>query len=329
MKRRDFLTLGAGALVVRPTFARAQQPRSRRLAVLHAAREGDPDSRANLEVFRVALSELGWSEGSNIRTEYRWAGGDRKLMSSLATELAASNPDAFLAITTPVTSAIQAVSKSIPIVFVNVSDPIGDGIAKSLSHPGTKTGFVNFEAPVATKWLQLLKEIAPAISQAAIIINPETAPGGGRYFSSPFVDAARLLGIKPSVALVRSEAEIEKVVASLGLDAGALVVPPGGAFTRTHRDAIIRSAQIHKVPAIYFERFFALTGGLISYGPDYSRLFSQAASYIDRILKGTSPAELPIQLPSKFEMVINLRTAKALSLTVPNAMQLLADEIIE
>lgn len=332
MRRRDFVAGIAATLTGLPHQGRAQQSATvRRLAVLTASNEDDADARLNDEAFRTALSELGWIEGRNIQTEYRWAHGDRQRMHALAGELLALRPDAFLAITTAVTRAIREHSNTIPIVFVNVSDPIGDGFAQSLSRPGMNvTGFVNFEASVATKWVQLLKEIAPATAQASIIINPVTAPGGGRYFSKPFEDAALALGIKPTVAHVQTEAEIEAAMAAAASQqSGALVVPPGGAFTRIHRNVIIGRARHYKLPAVYPERYFVRAGGLFSYGPNYPRLFGQAASYVDRVLKGALPGDLPIQLPSKFELSVNLKAAAAQGLAISPLFLAQADEVIE
>jgi putative ABC transport system substrate-binding protein len=333
MKRREFVSGIAAALLVHADRGWAQQPAGevRRLAVLHAGDENDADNRLYVEAFRTTLTELGWLEGRNIRTEYRWARGDRQTMRSYAKELAAARPDVFFAVTTPATHSIREQTSTSPIVFVNVSDPIGDGFAQSLSRPGMNlTGFVNFEGSVATKWLQLIKEVAPATMQAAILINPETAPGGGSYFSRPFEQAALALAIKPSVAHVRSQAEIEAVMkAQASQGSGALVLPPGGAFTRTHRDFIIARALHHRLPAIYQDRALAQAGGLLSYGPNYPGLFRQAASYVDRVLKGASAGMLPIQLPSKFELVVNLRTARSQGLTIAPLFLAQADEVIE
>jgi putative ABC transport system substrate-binding protein len=275
------------------------------------------------------LQQLGWADGRNVRIDYRWANGDIDRMRAFAKELVELRPDVILSNTTPATAALQRETRTIPIVFVIVSDPVGAGLVASLPRPGGNiTGFINIEASLGGKWLELLKEIAPAVRRVAIMFNPDTAPGGGSYFQGPFEAAAKSLAVEPMTAPVRSDAEIESVITSLGREQGGLVVMTDGYMT-VHRGRIISAAAQGSVPAIYAESFSPKDGGLLSYGANYLDIFRHAVTYVDRILRGTTPGDLPVQVPSLFELVINLRTAKALSLQIPPTLLARADEVIE
>ena len=262
--------------------------------------------------------------------DVRWAAGNVDRMRMFAKELVDLQPDVILASTTPATAALQRETRTIPIVFVNVADPVGAGFVASLPRPGGNiTGFINIEAAMAGKWLELLTEIAPGVKRAAIMFNPDTAPCGGSYYLPSFEAAARSFKVEPITAPVHSDAEIETVMTSLGREpGGGLVVMPDG-FMFVHRAPIISLAARNNVPAVYSAPVFVRDGGLLSYGPDWADIFRRAASYVDRILRGAKPAELPVQLPVKFEMAVNLKTAKALGLTVPQSILLRADEVIE
>jgi putative ABC transport system substrate-binding protein len=330
MRRRAFITLLGGAAAVWPLAVRAQQPGSiRRIGVLTGWAESDPEAKADLAAFVRGLAQLGWADGRNVRIDYRWANGDVDRMRTFAKELAELRPDVILANTTPATVALQRETRTIPIVFVIVSDPVGSGFVKSLPNPGGNiTGFINIEASLGGKWLELLKEIAPAVRRVAIMFNPDTAPGGGSYFLSPFEVAARSIAVEPITAPVRSDAEIENVISSLGREQGGLVLMTDGYMT-VHRGLIISLAARKHVPAIYAESFSAKDGGLLSYGANSLDIFRHAVPYVDRILRGVTPGDLPVQVPSLFELVINLKTAKALGLTVPPSLLAIADEVIE
>jgi putative tryptophan/tyrosine transport system substrate-binding protein len=329
MNRRELITLLGGAAVL-PVAARAQQQNNvRRIGVLMGWADSDPEAKSELAAFVQGLAQLGWVDGGNVQIDYRWANGNVDRMRTFAKELVALRPDVILANTTPVTVALQRETRAIPIVFVIVSDPIGAGLVASLPRPGGNiTGFINIEASLGGKWLELLKEIAPAVRRVAIMFNPDTAPGGGSYFLGPFESAARAIAVEPITAPVRSEAEIENIVTSLGREQGGLVLMTDGYMT-VHRGLIISLAARNHVPAIYAESFSAKDGGLLSYGANSLDVFRQADTYVDRILRGTMPSDLPVQVPSLFELVINLRSAKALGLTVPLTLLTRADEVIE
>jgi putative ABC transport system substrate-binding protein len=266
----------------------------------------------------------------NLISEYRWAGGDTDLMRMFAKELVGLQPDVILANTTPVIAAFQRETRTIPIVFVIAADPIGDGFVASLSRPGGNiTGFLHLEGSIGGKWLELLKEIAPQVRRVAMMFNPDTSPGRGSYFSPALDAAAQAIGVQSLKAPIRNDSDIEAAIASLaGQPDGGLVVMSDG-FVRVHRHTIIAAAARHKIPTVYPLRVNATDGGLLAYGPSYVDLFRQAATYIDRILKGEKPTDLPVQVPTKFELVINLKTAKALGLDVPLFLQQRADEVIE
>ena len=330
MKRREFIA-GLGSAVAWPLAARAQQPdRIRRIGVLMAFDENDPEPKAWLSAFMQGLAKLGWTDGRNLGIDVRWAAGDVERMRMLAKRLVDLKPDVILANATPVTAALQRETRTIPIVFVPISDPIGSGFVASLARPGGNiTGFVNLEASLAGKWLELLTEIAPGVKRAAIIFDPDMAPGGGSYYLPSFEAAARKLKIEPISAPIHSVAEIEPVTASLGSAPGGGLIFPPDSFTTHHRAEIILLAAKSNVPAVYAETVSVRDGGLLSYSADYSDLFSRAALYVDRILHGATPSDLPVQLPVKFKMALNVKTAEALGLNVPQSILLRADDVIE
>jgi putative ABC transport system substrate-binding protein len=302
----------------------------RRIGVLMSGDENDPEGKARLSGFTEGLAELGWTDGRNMRMDVRWAAAAVDRMRMFAKESVDLQPDVILANTTPVTAALQRETRKIPIVFVNVADPVGSGFVASLPRPGGNlTGFSNLEASMAGKWLELLTEIAPGVKRAAIMFNPNTASGGGSYYLPPFDAAARSFKVEPIAAPVHNDAEIETVITSLEREPrGGLVVMPGG-FMPLHRAPIILLAARNHVPAVYSVSVFVRDGGLLSYGPDPVDEFRRAASYVDRILRGAKPADLPVQLPVKFEMAVNLKAAKALGLTVPQSILVRAHEVIE
>jgi putative ABC transport system substrate-binding protein len=330
MKRREFITLLGGASTW-PLMVRAQQVGPvRRIGVLMSYNENDAEAKTYLTGFTQWLEELGWNDGRNARIDVRWAAGSVERMRVFAKELVDLQPHVILSNTTPVTAVIQRETRTIPIVFVVVSDPVGDGFVASLARPGGNlTGFIFTEAKMGGKWLELLKEIAPSIKRAAIMFNPDTAPGRGSYYLPSFQAAAQSLRLEPITAPVHSEAEIETGITSLGREPGGGLVAMGDSFVWGRRASIISSAARNNVPAIYPGAVCARDGGLLSYAPDLGDIFRRAAPYVDRILRGANPADLPVQNPIKFELVINLKTAKALSLDVPPQLQQLADEIIE
>jgi putative ABC transport system substrate-binding protein len=330
MKRREFITLLGGAAAAWPHVARAQQgERMRRIGVLIGWIERDLEAQTNLAAFFQRFQELGWVDGRNVRIDYRWANGTIDRMREFAKELVELQPDVIFAVTTPVTAALQRETRKVPIVFAIVSDPVGAGFVAGLPRPGGNiTGFINIEASLGGKWLRLLKEIAPHIKRVAIMFNPDTAPGGGSYFLGPFEAAARPLAVEPVITPVRSDAEIETVITSLGHERGGLVLMTDG-FIQNHRGVIISLAAPNNVPAIYAEAVSCRDGGLMSYGANYGDIFRLAAGYVDRVLHGAKPGDLPVQLPTRFEMVINTKTAKALGLAVPPSLLAIADEVIE
>jgi putative tryptophan/tyrosine transport system substrate-binding protein len=330
MRRREFIA-GIGSAAAWPVAARAQQGGGmRRVAVLLPYDENDPGAKAFLSAFSQGLSALGWTDGRNLRMEIRWAAGNIDRMRTSAKELIDLQPDLIFTDSTPQTAAFQRDTRTIPIVFVMVSDPVGSGFVASLPRPGGNiTGFTHLEASMGGKWLQLLTEIAPGINRVAIMFNPDTAPYVTSYYLPSFETAARSLKLEPIATLVRSDAEIETVLTSLGREPrGGLIVMPD-AFTTTHRAQIISLAARNNLPAIYQTTIFVRDGGLLSYGADQRDMYYRAASYVDRILRGENAADLPIQLPVKFVMAFNSKTAKALGLAVPPSILLSADEVIE
>jgi putative ABC transport system substrate-binding protein len=327
IRRREFIAgLGAAAW---PLAARAQQgDRVRRIGVLMSGDETDPVRKTYVSAFTQALAGLGWTDGRNLRMDLRWGGDDTNRISALAQELVGLRPEIILASSAAVTVALQRVTRTIPIVFAGVGDPVAGGIVARLNQPGGNiTGFSNFEATLGGKWLELLSEIAPGLKRAAIMFNPDTAPVSS--FMRSLETAARSLRIVPIIAPVHGDVEIEAAIVAFGREPGGGLVIMPDFFMLAHRASIISAAARNNVPAVYSLSAFARDGGLLSYGVSQVDIFRGAASYVDRILRGAKPAELPVQLPTKFEMAVNLKTAKALGLTVPVTLRAIADEVIE
>jgi putative ABC transport system substrate-binding protein len=329
MKRRQFMVfLGAAAALPSAVYAQ-RVDRMGRIGVLMGYPEGDREGQANIAAFRRGLQTLGWTEGRNIRIDTRWAAADADLTQRFAKELVALQPDLILTQNTPTTAAILQQTRAIPIIFANVSDPIGSGFVASFSQPGGNvTGFTDIEATIAGSWLQLLKEIAPHVTRVAFLFNPTTAPFA-EYFLGYFKAVAGAFAVDAITAPVRDTLELESVVAAQARDPnGGLIVMPE-AFMNVHRVEVISLAAHYRLPAVYPRRFFAELGGLLSYGNDQSDNFRRTATYADRILKGSRPDELPVEQPTKFELVINLKTAKALGIDVPAILLAKADDVIE
>jgi putative ABC transport system substrate-binding protein len=332
VRRREFISLLAGAAAtaahLQPLAARAQQP-MRRVGVLMGVTESDPEGRARLAAFRQGLAELGWTDGRNLRVEYRWAGGDLDRIRAYAAELVALAPDVIVGNGTPVLAALREATRSIPIVFVMVNDPIRQGFISNLARPGGNiTGFTFLEYSMVGKSLELLKQLAPAVARVAIMFNPETTP-----LYTPFLRSLESVPIPISVAVeaapVHTLADIEAAVARIAAEPGAGLLVPPDTFTVVHRGLIIKSAAERRLPAIFNYRQFVREGALMAYGPDTLDLFRRSASYVDRILKGAHPGDLPAQQPTRFELAINLNTARALGLEVPPMLLALVDEVVE
>jgi putative ABC transport system substrate-binding protein len=328
VRRRDFITLLGGAAAW-PLAARAQQgDRVRRIGVLMPGDENDPVRKTYVSAFTQALMGLGWTDGRNLRMDLRWAGDDANRMRALAQELVGLQPDVILTTATPATAAVQRETRTIPIVFASVSDPVASGLIPRLDRPGgNTTGFAILEASLASKWLELLSEIAPGLKRAAIMFNPDTTPAS--IFMPSFETAARSLQAVPITAPVHSDVEIETAIIALGRELGGGLVVMPDIFMVTHRASIISAAARNNVPAVYSFAVFARNGGLLSYGVDQVDSFRGAATYADRILRGAKPADLPVVQATKFEFVINLKTAKTMGLTIPESLLLRADEVIE
>jgi putative ABC transport system substrate-binding protein len=330
MRRREFITLLGGTAVAWPLAARAQQfERSRNLGMLLGLREDDPDTQARLVALRAGLEKLGWAEGRNIRIQYRFAPPGTQI-EPLAQELVSLQPDVLLCQASPATRALQKATRTIPIVFVGVADPIGSGFVVSLANPGgNTTGFLLFEASITGKWLAMLKNISPGLVRAALVINPKTAPYYKFYLNAAEA-AASLLGIELVFAPVENtSADIERAFETFArVPNGGVVLPPD-TNTNFHSNLFVALAARHRLPAVYSDRLFVMAGGLICYSTDRADQFRMAASYIDRILRGAKPSDLPVQVPTKYETVVNLKTAKALDLSVPPALLVAADEVIE
>jgi putative ABC transport system substrate-binding protein len=330
MRRREFITLLGGAAAW-PVAVRAQQSGPvRRIGMLIGYAENDPETQARLLAFRQGLDRLGWTEGHNALIDYRFAPANPEQAQHFAKELVALRPDVLVGNSTPATAALLAETRTIPIVFVGVSDPVGSGLVTSIARPnGNTTGFTNFEPSLIGKWLEMLREIAPGITRAAVLFNPATAPDGGAFFLTPFDQIARSLAIEPIAARVNNDTEIESAFAEVGRKTGGSVIVMPDAFTTVHRQLIILLAARHGLPAIYPYRYEAADGGLLSYGVDTVDLLRRAAPYVDRILRGERPGDLPVQAPTKFELVVNLKAAKAIGLTIPESFLVRADEVIE
>jgi ABC-type uncharacterized transport system substrate-binding protein len=331
MKRREFITLLGGAAAAWPRNLMAQRPdRVRRIGVLMELAASDAQARSNVAALQRTLRELGWLEGSNLGIDYRWAPDDAVLVWKFAKELVELRPDVIVAHSSPVVATLLGQTRNIPIVFVSISDPIGEGFVASFARPGGNvTGFTNFESSMTGKWVELLKDIAPELTRVSFVFNPQTAAGGGSYFLRPIDAAASTLKVKATMALVHDDDEIEAAFAALAREPGAGVILLPDIFTTAHHQLVIALAARYRVPSVYSYRFMVERGGLISYGVDINNLFERAATYVDRILKGAKPSDLPVQAPTKFELVINQKTAKALGLPVPDTLLARADEVIE
>jgi putative ABC transport system substrate-binding protein len=328
IRRRDFVTLLGGA-VAWPLSARAQQgDRVRRIGVLLGGDENDPANEPFLSAFRQALADLGWTDGRNVRIDLRWGGDDINRLRALAQELVGLQPDIIVTGATAPTAAVQRQTRTIPVVFAGVSEPVTQRIVARLDRPGGNiTGFGRTEASMGGKWLELLSEIAPGLKRAALLFNPDI--NSVSVYMPSFEMAARSLKVEPITAPVHSDVEIERAIISLGREPGGGLVSLAGGFMFTHRAQIISAAARNNVPAVYGVSDFARDGGLLSYAPVPADILRRVALYVDRILRGEKPGELPVQFPTKFEMVLNLKTAKALGLTVPQSILLRADEVIE
>jgi len=328
LRRRQFITLLGGAAVSWPLAARAQTKRMRLIGVLMGLVANDPEAQSRVVAFENGLRELGWVKGRDLSIEYRWA-GDGNLLRDDAAELLAMAPDLILANSTPVTAALRGQSQAVPIVFTQVTDPVGQGLVPNLAHPGGNlTGFTSFEFSIGTKWLEALKQTAPRVTRVALVFNPQSAPYAD-LFLRPVEAAAPSFSVASIRAAVRDPADVDRVFDALAREPnGGLVVLPDISMIN-YREAVIALAARHHVPAIYPFRFFAASGGLMSYGTDVTEVFRRAATYVDRVLKGTTPGELPIQAPTKYELIINLKTAKALGIDVPPSLLARADEVIE
>jgi putative ABC transport system substrate-binding protein len=329
MRRREFITLLGGAAVAWPLAARAQQgERVRRIGVLMNLAADDPETLARVTAFAQGLQELGWRDGRNVRIDYCWAAGDAGRFHRCAQELLALAPDVTLASAHPSVVALQQTTRTVPIVFVGVADPVGAGLVASLAQPGgNTTGFSIYEYGISGKWLELLKEIAPRVTRVAVIRDHSITSGTAQF--------AAIQSVAPSFAVelspvgVRDAGEIERGVSALARAPNGGVIVTGSPLTGVHRDLIIALAARHRLPAVYGFRYFVTSGGLISYGPHIVDQYRRAAAYVDRVLKGEKPADLPVQEPTKYELAINLKTAKALGLEIPSSVLARADEVIE
>jgi putative ABC transport system substrate-binding protein len=329
MRRRDFITLLSGAAAW-PPAARAQQAgeRMRRIGVLHTPAANDPDGQARNAAFLLGLQQFGWTDGRNVRIDTRWSAGDADRIRSYVAEFVALVPDVILASGSATVGPLLQATRAVPIVFVNVPDPVGAGYVESMARPGgNATGFILFEYGISGKWLELLKQIAPGVTRAAVIRDAGITAGIGQF--GAIQSAAPSLGLAVTPVNVRDPGEIERAVAAFARTPNGGLIVTGSALAGVHRNLIITLAARHKLPAVYFRREFVTDGGLMSYGPDIIDQYQRAAGYVDRILKGEKPADLPVQAPTKYELVINLKTAKAMGLTMPETVLARADEVIE
>ena len=329
MKRRDFITLLGGATAW-PLAARAQQvgEQMRRIGVLMNLAAADPEGQARLAAFLQALQASGWADSRNVRIETRWSAGDPEHARAHAAELVALAPDVILADGGTTVGPLLNATRTVPVVFVNVTDPVGGGFVESLARPaGNATGFTLFEYSISVKWLELLKEMSPRVKRVAVLRNPALASGGGQL--GAIQTAAPSLGVDLRPVDVREASEIERGIGAFARSSNAGLIVTANTLADLHRELIISLAARHRLPAVYPFRYYVTSGGLVSYGPDLVDPYRRAAGYVDRILKGEKPADLPVQAPTKYELVINLKTAKALGLTVPPTLLARADEVIE
>jgi putative ABC transport system substrate-binding protein len=329
MRRRDFIVRLGGTAATWPLAARAQQTRQmRRIAVLMVLGADDPEGQARVAAFAQGLQQLGWSVGQNVQIDYRWASVDAEGLRKYAAELVALKPDVILAHSSSAVAQLLQATRTVPVVFTNVADPVGAGYVDGLARPGgNATGFTVFEYAMGGKWLELLKEIAPHVTRAAVVRDSTIAAGPAEFGAIQAV--APSLGVELRPVDIRDASEMERAIAMFaGSPNGGLIVT-GSAAATIHRQLIVALAARHQLPAVYYTRYFVTGGGLISYGPDYVDQYRRAAAYVDRILKGEKPADLPVQAPTKYQTVINLKTAKAQGLTVPPALLARADEVIE
>ena len=329
MRRREFITLLGGTVATWPIAARAQEgERMRRIGVLMPGSSDDAEYQARMVAFRQGLQQFGWSDGRNVRIETRWAAGDANLFRKYAAELVALAPDVILAPGNTSLGLLLQATRTLPIVFATILDPVGAGFVDSLARPGgNATGFISFEYGQSAKWLELLKQIAPSLTRVAVLRDPATAAGIGQFAAIQSV--APSLGVELRPIDVREADEIERAVTTFALSSNGGLVVTASAGTAVHLDLILTLAARNKLPAIYSDRHYVTGGGLISYGPDRVDQYRRAAGYVDRILKGEKPADMPVQAPTEYALVINLKTAKALGLTIPPAVLARADEVIE
>jgi ABC-type uncharacterized transport system substrate-binding protein len=329
MRRREFITLVVGAAATWPLVAGAQQAEAvRRIGVLMTLSEDDPEGRDRMAAFLQSLQQLGWSDGRNVKIDYRWGANDAGRVRRYAAELVALAPDVILTAGTQSVAALQQATRTVPIVFGSVIDPVGAGFVETLARPGGNiTGFTVFEYGISPKWLELLKQIAPHVTRAAILRDPTIASGIGQL--------GAIQGVAPSFGIelrpmdVRDASEIERAVAAFARTSNGGLIVTGSSVATSHRDLIVKLAARYRLPAVYPARFFVTAGGLISYGPDRVEQYHGAAGYVDRILKGEKPADLPVQAPTKYELAINLKTAKALGIAISSALLAQANEVIE
>jgi putative ABC transport system substrate-binding protein len=328
MRRREFITLFGGSVAAWPLVARAQQPeRMRRIGVLMALGVHDPEAAARITAFQKGLRQAGWDD-RNVLIDIRWSAGDENAIRQHAAELVALAPDVILANGNAAVAPLLMITRTVPIVFAIVPDPVGAGFVDSLARPGgNATGFMAFEYGLSAKWLELLKQIMPGVTRVAVIRDPALASGIGQFGAIQSVSP--LLGIELRPINVRDTSEIERGIASFALSPNGGLIVTSSALAAAHRDLIVMLAAKHKLPSVYFARHFVTAGGLISYGPNFVEQFRRAAGYVDRILKGEKPSDLPVQTPTKYELIVNLKTATALGINMPSALLASADEVIE
>ena len=329
MRRREFITLVGGAGVAWPFAARAQQASTtKRVAILINLQEGDPEGQARLNAFLQGLRTSGWTQGNNLQTDIRWGAGNPERMRKYAAELVALSPDIILAASSTAVDAVQRATRTVPIVFVQFVDPVGSGVVATLSRPGgNATGFTAYEYGISVKWLELLKRILPQVTRAGVLRDPAIAPGIGQFAAIQAVAPA--LGVELTAMDVRDAGEIERAISAFADGANGGLIVTGSPLAAVHRNLIISLATRYRLPTVYFARYYVQGGGLISYGPDFVDQYRRAGDYVDRILKGETPAQLPVQAPTKYELAINIRAAKALGLEMPLELISIADEVIE